>query len=511
MRDRSKRHQVSSTSNVQFAAQAVDVTRLEDRKYLGAVVSTSKATNRSAWDWYEKIGEVHYAVGRGSRIAGYARLRVHKLDKNGDIGEPVTSGLAGEIADQLYSPYGGQRGLLERYFTLAKVPADSYLIGCRGADGSPDGIDFISSDEIKTENLLDLNSGVEISRITLPASSPWGEQRLEDRISNADFIGRVWRPSARYVDLPDSQLKALDVTCELLHLLTLGIKSKLLSRLASNGIFYIPNGVNDARSGAPAGEPGEFHQNKVLDELIRAATYAARNPGDPAAAIPIFMSGPAAESEAFRHIVMDQDLFATDLSQRAELIDRLLMGLDIQPTAVKGAQDSNHWGAWAANDDELKVNVQPDIETACWALTRLFLWRKMQEEGRKPGEIMKHVVWYDLSAASSHTNAAEDGRQALDRIIVSPSAARRMSGISERDAPTGTDTIRSIGIKNGDVYLATFGMPEAEKIDWEKVGKGKTGPSPASQAPDSGVQPGKGQPGSPADNKSNTPSRLRPA
>lgn len=511
-RERLRRNR-HGTESASFAAQAIDLTRPDDRKYAAAAIKHSQAKSKSSWDWYDRLGEIHYGISRSAKVGGYADLGVYRLDKNGQIGTQVTTGLPGEIAARLYSPYGGQRGLVERFLTLMKIPADSYLIQCRNG-GDYDGYDFVSADELKVADataMLDMRAGDTVERITMPATTKWGETEMGERIAPVDFIGRVWRPSSRWVDLPDSPLTALDGTCEMLDLLSMGLRSKLLSRLASNGIFYVPSEVNDARSATPTGQPGEFHQNKVLNTLIESAVYAARNPRAPEAAMPIFMTGPGQHAQDFKHIVMDQQLYETDMKLRNELIDRILTGLDVQPSQVKGSQDANHWSAWSASEDELRISVRPDLETMCWALTRLVLWKEMQDAGAKPGTIAKHVVWYDMSKAQSHQNIAEDARQLSDRLLISGAAARQASGFEERDAMEAIEYIRAVGVKTGDAYLATFGMPEAEKFDWEKIGSAKTGPNPDSQAPDSSVQPGKGQPGSPSDSKSNTPARLRPA
>lgn len=508
MRERRRQRQASG-NQVTFAAQAIDIARPADMKYATQLISMSKGKSRTAWDWYSKLGQIRYAVSRSARVGGYAEIGVYKRTKSGEIGDQVTTGLAGEIAASFYSPYGGTRGLIERFLTLMAIPSDSYLIAADGGDG----FDFVSADELKFPDATlagNPNSGQAVTRITLPGGSGYGEGLDEERVSAANFIGRVWRPSSRFADLPDSPMGALDVECELLYLLTLGIRAKLMSRLASNGIVYIPSEVNEVRSAAPKGEPGEFHNNKVLDDVIRAAVYAARNPTSPEAAIPIFMSGPGINNDQFNHFILDQTLEETDMKLRAELRDSILTGLDIMPSNVKGSGATNHWGAWADSEDELRVAVRPNLETMCWALERLVLRKRMQDEGRKPGEIEGLTVWYDLSKAASHQNIAEDARQLADRLMVSPSAAREASGFEERHAPTDLEYIRQVGIATGDPYLATYGMSEAEKFDWTKIGSAKRGPNPDSQAPDSSSQPGKGNPGSPDNNKSKTPSRLRP-
>lgn len=834
-----ERHRRTQSNDVAMAAAPIDLTRPSDARYAATVIQMSKAESQNSWRWYDQLGEIHYGVSRSAKVGGYAELGVYELGKNGQLGKQVTTGLPGEIAAMLYSPYGGQRGLIERFLTLMKIPADSYLIQTMNGE-EQDGFDFVSASELKVDDpttLFDQTQGTKISRITMPAKSRWSETEMDERITPAEFLGRVWKPSSQFVDMPDSALKALDSTCEMLYLLTVGLRSKLLSRLASNGIMYIPNEVNDVRSAAPSGEPGEFHNNKVLNELLNAGFYSARNPSAPEAAMPVFMTGPGIHGEQFRHIIMDQEVYETDMKLRSELIDRILTGLDVQPSQVKGSQDANHWcndeqtevftrrgwqtidtirvgdealaldhetgiaewqpvtdlyvadvvdepmrllrsrthtsqttmshrwpivtndglrrwkttaelnqghaittgapvklptyakwtdalveiaawfwtegnigmsttiaqshtrnpervdriraaltaefgvdgfteriqpndssfggpitvfrlrsyardallevapgkqvtaefidsltaaqlnlfidvscmgdgthwrvgvrdiwqrrrddleaferacilagyavssipghsggwvalakkatrvkpikavgemqrqgkeggatdeivshtgrvwcptvavhhsylarrdgqtfftgnSSWSASEDELRVSVRPDLDTLCWALTRLVLWKRLQDSGFSPGRVQKYVVSYDLSKAQSHQNIAEDARQLNDRLVIGPAATREASGFEERHAPTDIEYIRAVGVKANDVYLATYGMSEAEKFDWTKIGSAKTGPNADSPADESRVQPGKGNPGSPGDNKSKTPARLRPA
>jgi hypothetical protein len=514
MRERARRNR-GGNSDSAFAATSIDLTRTDDRRYAASVITNSQTLSRTSWDWYDKLGEIHYGVSRSAKVGGYAELGVYRLGKNGEIESQVTSGLAGEIASMLYSPYGGVRGLIERFITLMKIPADSFLIEMFNGN-EPDGFDFVSADELRIPDgtsLLDARQGGSIERITLPAKSRYGESTAEvDRITPAAFYGRVWRPSSRFVDLPDSPMQALNTTCEQLHLLTVGLRSKLLSRLASNGIVFVPSEINDVRSSSPTGDSSDMmSNNKVINEFLNAAMYAARNPSDPAAALPIFVSGPSQFADGIRHIVLDQQIYETDMKLRAELIDRILTGLDIQPSQVKGSQDANHWSAWSASEDELRVSVKPDLETMCWALTRLVLWKRMQEAGQKPGAIQKHIVWFDMSRAQSHQNVAEDARQLSDRLLISPTATRQASGFEERDAPDEKEYIRMVGTKMDVPYLALYGLEEAKNVDWEKVASKKTGPSADSPAEPSSAQPGKGQPGSPSDTTTKTPARLRPA
>lgn len=507
------------------AAQVYDIANSElDAKLLRTVVTNSRTIAVRPEKWFSEIGEIHFGISRGAKIAGYAQINAYEVTKDGRPGKIVTSGEAARIASMFQSPYGGQRGLIERYFTLMKVPGDCYMIRCRERpdleenQGNVIGYDVIGSSEIIQSSIegVDIRNGVgsrSIKRRLLPGGSGGGDTETFNYIEPRDFLGRIWRPAISYVQLPDSPMAALDTQCEVLHLLTLGLKGKLLSRLALNGILFVPSEINDVRSGSPqAGEP--VLDNKMFDRLIKAASWAIMNFEDPRSALPIFASGPAQFADGIRHIILDREIYQTDMELRAEMIDRILTGLDIQKAQTQGNGDQSHFNLWAGADDEIRVNVRPDLETFMWAATRLVLNRELQEAGKTPATQNKYMLWFDLSSANSNVNLAEDARQANDRLLINSEAARRAMGFDEADAPTGDEQVRAVGLKVNNPYLALWGTDEWKKIDWELVagvGSVKAGPNEQTPAttPESnpGNVPGKrGQ-----RQESDTPRRLKPA
>lgn len=517
-----RRRRADKVVDSEFSTKAIDLTRPSDATYLRTVTATTRFRSMRGWQWYRDIGEIHYAVSRGAKVAGYTTLKVVKRNADGTPGAEITGGVEAQILSLLASPYGGQRGLVERFFTLMKIPGDAYLIRCRDDDGEIEGYDWLSADEIDRAGLGDVGLGNDrdpvfranepINRIILPASDG-NAMQLVIPIEARDFIGRVWRPAGQYVAVADSPMRSLDMTCELLDLLTKNIRAKLMSRFALNGVFFVPSEIATIRSGEPSGKDApQFHDNSVLDRLIAAATWAVQNHEQPEAAVPIFMTGPGQYGDMIRHITTDREIMEVDMKLRAELLDRILMGLDTQKSSVTGSQDSNHWSAWSSTDEERRVNIQPDIETMCWALTRMVLWREMEARGMTAGRIANCMVWYDMSGASAKTNLSEDARQARDRMLVGDSATRRLTGIPETDKPSDEEYVRMVGVKTQDPYLATFGLDIAKKIDWDKVKTAtKPGPNPETDADEAKVGPGVGAPGSPDDNETDTPRTQRPA
>ena len=490
-----------------------------DGNYFRTMLGYSKHVGKKPWDWYNGIGEIHYAVSRGARIAGYARIYACKRNPDGTPGAEITGGLPRAIADMIQSPFGGTRGLLSRFYTQSKVPGDSLLVRMVDSSGELEGYDFLCAHEIDDSGVSDstfVRTGgrfpgeAKLRRITSPKIN--GGEQLYRPLAPGDILGRVWRPDAQYVDMSDSPMLPLQVECELLHLLTVGLKAKLLSRLALNGILFIPSQLNEVKYATADGKSPEMASMTMIDRLLVASTHAVLNYDKPESAVPIMVAGDKELAEAIKFITVDRELYETDMRLRQELIDRILMGLDVQPQDVKGMGDSNHWSAWAVSDDERRVNVQPELETFCWAATRMILHAEMQKAGRSPGTILNTMLWYDLTEANVKTNLAEDARQLRDRRLISPEATRRMSGAKETDKPSEIEEIRQIGVEMGDPYLATFKMSEAENIDWKKVTvQPKPGPEGAATGGKPKVGPGTGGSSKGPTPKSDTPARLRPA
>jgi hypothetical protein len=73
------------------AAASVNLREPKDRDYLGAVMSDSRAIARQCWRHYNRLGEVHYAVERSARVAGYADFIIQRKNDEG-VWEQVKDG-----------------------------------------------------------------------------------------------------------------------------------------------------------------------------------------------------------------------------------------------------------------------------------------------------------------------------------------------------------------------------------------------------------------------------------
>ena len=513
------------TDQLSASAVALDIdNKGNDGAYLKATVATGRNAGRNAWKWYDQIGEVHYAISRTGRIAGYTQFVAARFAPNGEVEEILDKGPAAEAAMSIYSPYGGTRGLVERYYTLLKVPGDMYLVQLLDDQGRPDGFHLASPDEIDVSSFSrwgpkrDTIKEVRLTTVPGAPASNGNEavQPFSKIISAAQMLGRIWSPSKRFVEMPESALHALDVECEALHDLTLSIKAQLRSRFALAGILFLPPGVSLATRARGAGRVGGQLTEQTLDLLLAAMTKNVNTYDDATTLLPIILKGTNADDgEKIKHIILDREVFQTDLELRKELIGRILQSLDSNQDTVMGTSLQSHWNAWGAADDERRVAVGPDVEALCWSLSRLVMQPAL-EKAIKGGARIKEPgnvgIWYDLTRASTKANPQEDARQAWDRILIGDEPARRMSGIKESDKPSPEEEVRGVGRLTRNPMLMLYGTDEYDKIDWELVSRMKSerGDAPLSPAGDPKSGPGQGEPGSPDDRETDIPRTDRP-
>jgi hypothetical protein len=490
----------------ELAYRQIDLSNRQDRAYLDSM-TTGIAFNQAQKSWknYREVGEVRYSVARSAKIAGYSTLFGQKIGNSGnETGRASDASVVAEIVAGITSRFGGTRGLIERFYTLRKVTGETYLTAFRDSPGQPvDGYWFLSPSEIGyRDTFLSGEPSTNLRWTTARIGSVSGEGNVFTReITPEDFRGRIWAPDGEYLDNPDSPMNAINDLCEMLKRVEQSIMGRLKSRFAMNGILFIPTEINDAAiSGDLPGSVDYGTNDKVLRYIIHIMTRNLMDLDKATGAFPILMKGPAAVSEAVRHIINESMVSDTDLQLRSALINQILDGLDQQRGQVQD-EKTDRFSAWTRSDQERRITVQPDLEEMCHAVTRLILWRELKQRGWNDARIRPWRVWYDLSAAAVKANLADEARQAFDRGVVNAAYLRKATGASDLDVMDPSEYVRWVGTKTQDPYLMLYGIEEIE-IDWAKVGiAGKqTGPSPDNAGEsDPQSNPGQGDPGSPGD------------
>ena len=504
-----------SAARAELAHRAINIGSREDRGYLIGTSSMGKESSKDAWLNYGRIGEVRYAISRSARIAGYTHLQAEYLSQDGSkVNEVRDRGVVAEEVEKMYGKFGGVRGMCDRFYTLMQLTAETYPIWVREND-IVDGLWFLSPSEID-------NSSIDTGKVDTTKPIKWitGRYQSGDQFQNftrlvqqQDFMGRVWVPSGQYTDEVDSPMHGLNPLCEMLHTLTESIMGRLRQRFALAGILLIPAEMSDAAINVDMSQiQALYSSDKVMNYLITIMTRNVVEHSQGRAQMPALLKGPADVLDKVKHILLDTTIADTDIKLRAELINRLLDGLNQQKQASKGGEDSNHWSMWAVSDEERRIAVQPEMEMMCHALTRMVLWPALVERGWEPGRIRRWRVGFDLSQSAVKTNVAEDARQAYDRGIVGADFVRRSIGATDHDKMSTEEYVRWYGANNGDAVLATYGLAGVEVAALPvRASEPNPGPNPDSPGDDAPVGPGVGQPGSPDSRDSDAPKSEEPS
>jgi hypothetical protein len=285
---------------------------------------------------------------------------------------------------------------------------------------------------------------------------------------------------------------------------------RLRQRFALAGLLLIPNEISDAAINGPT-TPGQYSSDKVMNYLITIMTrnVAAHEQG--MSQIPAILKGPQDALEAVRHIILDPQIAETDIKIRADLINRILDGLDQQKGAATGGENTSHWGMWAVSDEERRITVQPDLDAMCQGLTKMVLWKALLDRGWDPAKVRRWRVGYDLAQAGVKTNVAEDARQAWDRGVVNAEFVRRSIGAGDNDKMDNDEYTRWVGLKMTDPVLATYGLEGIEVSTLPvRASTKEPGPNADSEGDPSKVGPGVGDPGSPGSRDSDAPKSEEP-
>jgi hypothetical protein len=518
------------------ANMLVAATRIESVNQLLRRRRGDGTKDEMAWRWYNEIGEVHFGIASGAREVSRSILKAIRYV------DPMTAvdadGAPMDLVMAVQSEHGGQAGLISAYYANRMVTGDGFFFAYPDKD-DPTGermwFDFTSTLEITAAEGQsapvggDGPKGGMIRRQRQPNgwSSATGDAAIEDYNLDDVILARVWRPHPQWSDVADSPLKALELVCEELSILTASLKAKITSRLATAGFLLFPASLaNSFQSpSGPDPNPDKLAENPFVDWVLQMMTKAITDPSSTASSIPFVFVVPDQSIELVKWVREEAQTFEVDIKQRGELIARILHGLDLRPEQIEGFADSNHWSAWSSQDVHLKVDVAPEMDSLCWALTTCYLWPQLRAFAMMPTDdspldsrikwtedvIRSYRVAYDLRELTVRPNKADSFGQVADRGGLKLSSLRAAVGATEDDAPDEMEYMRAYGWHASDAYMATIGLESQKKIDWSKVSaKDGPGPDPVAPGQPSPSGPGSKQPGGPGDSRSNRPKSQQP-
>lgn len=421
------------------------------------------------WKFYDTLGEFTYALDWLSAAMSRVRLRAARMVPGSDEPEIIEDGPVAEAVQRLAGGVGGQSAMLQAFTVQLQGPGDSFLVGQQENGKETWGV--YSKDVIRPKgNQFELEV----------AKGAW--KLLPDE----SLVVRVWTPDKRYHYLPTSPAKSALGTMREIELYNRHIISTLVSRLAFNGVWLIPQEVT-----FPVKEEFADAADPFIAELIDIAGKSIENPGNASAAIPLPLKVPAEYIEKFVHLRFADSIGKEIGENREKALIRLSRMLNVPQEVLEGMGNVNHWSAWQLEDSAIKIHISPIAEIICHGLTTGYLRPTLAaagstdlleaaERAQEQENAEEFLVWYDTSELSAKPDLGEKAVQLHDRIVISDAALRRAANFDETDAPN-VEEVRQQIVKR----LAYNG--QAATNAWEILTGTPAPPSPTegSTAPES--------------------------
>lgn len=427
-----------------------------------------EAWQKQAWDFYDQVGELHYAVSFYAGCMRRVKLRIALRDYQGNVtaawddeGNPLHAQVeeAQEQLRGLRPSIGGHGELLAAQAGNVVVAGECYLVGELADDGLTQSV--ASWETLSVEELVE-ESG-KFKKVTAS-----GEKQdlntIEDPI-------RIWKAHLRHTQRADSSVRPLLEILDEIVLLTRGVRATTMSRLAGAGVLWVPNEIE-----VPKDPDSPEDQDQFVVDLINAMTTPISDKASASAVVPMVVRAPGDMIDKVQHTDFTRNFDSyPSVELRKEAVRRFAQGIDLPMEIVTGQGGTNHWSAWQIDESTFKAHIEPVAEIIVDGLTD---WLENRLGERRVEAGVEVIVHYDPSELVAHPNQANDGKDAYDRVLISGATYRGVLGFSERDAPDEEEI--------------------AKRLEWEKAKRptGSPGGDPSQNADE--VEPG------PPDNRAQT-------
>lgn len=435
------------------------------------LIRNTDTWQQEAWAYHEDLGEFRYAVDWESKRLSRVRLYAARLEPGQDEPVRAEAGTAVDLMTAMAGGVAGQAAIMNGLGTQLAVPGEGYVIveNINGVEQwsvrSTDEVRAARGHyEVADENAV--NTGTSWRPLAPDSLRPL----------------RVWRPNKRWHHIADSPARAARQTMRELELVNRHIVAQYLSRLASAGVVLFPDEITFPVREEFADAPDPF-----MAEWIEIASEAIRTPGTAAGVVPIPMKLPGEWIDKVKHVDFTLKIDEKIIEKRDSAIKRLASQLNVPAEVLLGMSDLNHWNAWISDENSLKVDVAPDAELICQALTTGYLQPRLKASG--VGDWASWVVWYDMSELTLRPDRSADAIQLYDRLEINGDALRRETGFSEADKPSDEE-LKEQGLKVIIKSLPTAAPGALSELTGEEVTITPVAAAPPGEAPRPDAEPG---------------------
>jgi len=426
------------------------------------LIRNTDGWQEEVWGYHDTLGEFRYAVDWEAKMLSRVRLFAAKLEPGQDEPTRADAGTAVDLMTAMAGGVAGQATIMDGLGTQLSVPGEGYVI--------VENVNGVEQWSVRSNDEVRIARGRGQYEVIDENAVNGGNQWRPLAVDSLRPL-RVWRPNKRFHHIADSPARAARSTMRELELVNRHIVAQYLSRLASAGVVVFPDEVT-----FPVREEFADAADPFMAEWIENAKTAISEPGTAAGVVPMPIRVPGEFVEKIRHIDFTLQIDEKIIDKRDSAIKRLASQLNVPPEVLLGMGDVNHWNAWLSDETSLKVNVAPDAELICQALTTGYLQPRLRASGVE--DWARWVVWYDMSELTLRPDRSDDAVLLYDRLEINGAALRRETGFNEDDKPNAEE------LKEQGLKVIMKGLPSAAPAALSELTGEPVTITPAAAPPD---------------------------
>jgi hypothetical protein len=395
---------------------------------------------KDSWYHWDICGEYRYATTWIANAVSLANMYAAEVDPDtGLVTDATDNDVVNSIARTIL---GGPalRSQLQQTMALNWQVAGEFFILVRpSGSGLPDEWLVLSSSEVHEQ------SG------SFSYEDPVTGMKTE-LVTNRDMLIRVWSPHPHKRSHADASARAALPILREIEKTSQNIASRLDSRLAGNGLLFLPNEVDFPQRGT--GQPGLVD---FMDEVIESARHSLDNPGEASAQVPIMLQVPGEQVGNIQHIDLSTDLDKAILELRTEAVRRLALTLDMPAEIMLGMGASNHWSAWQIEESAYKVHIAPLLDRLSDAITSTYFRPALLAAGVVDPE--RYILAFNTTEIISRPNRFQELMDLHEKQLISDDFVRSENGIPDDAKPTDEERQTQLFveiIKAAPTILADF-------------------------------------------------------
>lgn len=427
------------------------VRRMERQRVVGGVEMWQK----DAWYFYDAIGELRAPVTRMALALSQAQPYAAVVDP--DTGEEngaqrSENPNAQAAMRQLLGGAKARAQLLFLYVVAWMISGECFIV-VRSRPGKPDQWLALTASKL-------INQGGSWSYV-----DPYTLERIQLN-EGSDLLLRVFSPHPDDQGKADSAVRsALPILAEI-EKTSQNIAARLDSRVASNGLLFLPEEAD-----FPQGYEGAEGAGAWTAYLTDIMSTSLTNPGQASAQVPIVGVLPAEVIQSILHVDLATVFDSAVQGLRESDLSRLASALDMVKATAEGTEgDANHWTAWQIEETNFKVFGKPLLERLGDSLTEYWLRPALIRMGVPEDEAERTIIAWDVTGIVQEPDQTENVKWLWENLLVSDQVALATFGMGEDDQPSAEEYARRVLIqllKASPTLIENPAIAEAADLGFE--------------------------------------------